>query len=120
MPARDYYLKGKGLCQREQTLCNVNSAPHTHTVAPVWRAERGRAPGGGGCVRSAGGRAAVCGAPAGRVPVSGAFSSSPYTVPLCWVWGPGIAVLWSCQRIDVCDSVRLLYLLTYLLTMVSK
>ena len=29
-------------------------------------------------------------------------------------WGPGIAVLWSCQRIDVCDSVRLLYLLTYL------
>ena len=29
------------------------------------------------------------------------------------VWGPGIAVLWSCQRIDVCDSVRLLYLLTY-------
>ena len=22
-----------------------------------------------------------------------AFSSSPYTVPLCWVWGPGIAVL---------------------------
>ena len=47
MPARDYYLKGKGLCQREQTLCNVNSAPHTHTVAPVWRAERGRAPGGG-------------------------------------------------------------------------
>ena len=73
------------------------------------------APGGDGCVRSAGGRAAVCGAPAGRVPVSGAFSSSPYTVPLCWVWGPGIAVLWSCQRIDVCDSVRLLYLLTYLI-----
>ena len=33
---------------------------------------------------------------------------------MCWVWGPGIAVLWSCQRIDVCDSVRLLYLLTYL------
>ena len=29
----------------------------------------------------------------------GAFSSSPYTVPLCWVWGPGIAVLWSCQRV---------------------
>ena len=42
----------------------------------------------------------------------GAYSSSPYTVPLCWVWGPGIAVLWSCQRIVVCDSVRLLYLLT--------
>ena len=28
-----------------------------------------------------------------------------------WLWGPGIAVVWSCQRIDVCDSVRLLYLL---------
>ena len=51
----------------------------------------------------------------GPSPGFGAFSSSPYTVPLCWVWGPGIAVLWSCQRIDVCDSVRLLYLLTYLL-----
>ena len=50
----------------------------------------------------------------GPSPGFGAFSSSPYTVPLCWVWGPGIAVLWSCQRIDVCDSVRLLYLLTYL------
>ena len=49
------------------------------------------------------------GGPSG--PGFGAFSSSPYTVPLCWVWGPGIAVLWSCQRIDVCDSVRLLYLL---------
>ena len=82
MPARDYYLKGKGLCQREQTLCNVNSAPHTHTVAPVWRAERGRAPGGGGCVRSAGGRAAVCALrrTGGPSPGFGAFSSSPYTV----------------------------------------
>ena len=29
--------------------------------------------GGGGCTRSAGGRAAVCGAPAGRVPVLGRF-----------------------------------------------
>ena len=113
MPARDYYLKGKGLCQREQTLCNVNSAPHTHTVAPVWRAERGRAPGGGGCVRSAGGRAAVCGAPAGRVPVLGRFHHRRTPLPLCWVWGPSIAVLRSCQRIDMCDSVRLLYLLTY-------
>jgi hypothetical protein len=32
----------------------------------------------------------------GPSPGFGAFSSSPYTVPLCWVWGPGIAVLWSC------------------------
>jgi len=34
-----------------------------------------------------------------------AFSSSPYTVPLCWVWGPGIAVLWSCQRVVRCVTV---------------
>ena len=32
------------------------------------RSCHGSCPGGGGCVRSAGGRAAVCGAPAGRVP----------------------------------------------------
>ena len=51
MPARDYYLKGEGLCQREQTLCNVNSAPHTHTVTPVWRAERGSEPLGGVAAR---------------------------------------------------------------------
>ena len=56
----------------------------------------------------------------GPSPGFGAFSSSPYTVPLCWVWGPGIAVLWSCQRIDVCDSVRLLYLLTYFTLLLAK
>ena len=50
------------MCQRERR------PTHTHTVAPVWRAELS-CPGGDGCVRSAGGRAAVCGAPAGRVPV---------------------------------------------------
>ena len=33
-----------------------------------------------------------------KSPGFGAFSSSPYTVPLCWVWGPGIAVLWSCHQ----------------------
>ena len=38
----------------------------------------------------------------GPSPGFGAFSSSPYTVPLCWVWGPGIAVLWSCQRVVRC------------------
>jgi hypothetical protein len=31
----------------------MNNAPHTHTVAPVWRAERGQ-PLGGGCARPAG------------------------------------------------------------------
>jgi len=60
MPARDYYLKSKRhgqlpeghlgdlgatLCQRE------HSAPHTHTVAPVWRAERGSEPLGGVAAR---------------------------------------------------------------------
>ena len=34
----------------------------------------------------------------GPSPGFGAFSSSPYTVPLCWVWGPSIAVLRSCLR----------------------
>ena len=47
----------------------------------------------------------------GPSPGFGAFSSSPYTVPLCWVWGPGIAVLWSCHEgvVRMCDSVRLLF-----------
>ena len=50
----------------------------------------------------------------GPSPGSGAFSSSPYTVPLCWVWGPSIAVLWSCQRIEMCVTVFAFF--TYLLT----
>ena len=34
MPARDYYLKGKGLCQREQTLCQREQRPtHAHRCA---------------------------------------------------------------------------------------
>ena len=49
----------------------------------------------------------------GPSPGSGAFSSSPYTVPLCWVWGPSIAVLWSCQRIEMCVTVFAFF--TYLL-----
>jgi len=52
----------------------------------------------------------------GPSPGSGAFSSSPYTVPLCWVWGPSIAVLWSCQRIEMCVTVFAFF--TYLLTYV--
>ena len=52
MPARDYYLKGKSLCANVNRLCaNVNSAPHTHTVTPVWRAERGSEPLGGVAAR---------------------------------------------------------------------
>ena len=50
----------------------------------------------------------------GPSPGFGAFSSSPYTVPLCWVWGPGIAVLWSCQRVVRCVTVSACF--TYLLT----
>ena len=55
----------------------------------------------------------------GPSPGFGAFSSSPYTVPLCWVWGPGIAVLRSCHEESVCDSVRLLYFTYYYLLRVS-
>jgi hypothetical protein len=46
----------------------------------------------------------------GPSPGFGAFSSSSYTVPLCWVWGPGIAVLWSCH-----DCYRLTTKHSYLL-----
>ena len=35
----------------------------------------------------------------------GVFIIAVYTVPLCWVWGPGIAVLWSCQRMVRCVTV---------------
>ena len=45
----------------------------------------------------------------GPSPGFGAFSSSRYTVPLCWGWGPGhIAALWSCQRVlwlAMCDTL---------------
>ena len=34
-------------------------------------------------------------------------------VPLCWVWGIGIAVLWSCQRVVRCVTVSAYF--TYLL-----
>ena len=93
MPARDYYLKDKTL----ETLCQREQRPtHAHRCAGLACGARS-APVGGGCARPAGGCAAVCGAPAGRVPVAGfgfgAFSSSPYTTPLCWVWGPGMVVL---------------------------
>ena len=66
-------------------------------------------------------RWACCGAlrrTGGPSPGSGAFSSSPYTVPLCWVWGPSIAVLWSCQRIEMCVTVFAFYTYLYLLTIV--
>ena len=78
--------------------------------------------GGGGCMRSAGGRAVVCGAPAGRVPALRRYFSShfsdlaAYAPCLCWVWEPGIAVLWSCQRVVRCVTVfaGFTYLLIYL------
>ena len=54
-------------------------APRMRTPSRRSGARSCHAPGGDGCMRSAGGRAAVCGAPAGRVPNFGAFSSSPYT-----------------------------------------
>ena len=103
MPARDYYLKDKTL---ETLSANMNSAPHTHTVAPVWRAERGQ-PLGGGCARPAGlgvlqvccRCTAVCGAPAGRVPAAGVWLRGIYfiiAVHRAFVMGfggPGMVVL---------------------------
>ena len=45
-----------------------------HSTFPTLQEEEKEAcSGGDGCARSAGGRAAVCGAPAGRVPVLGRF-----------------------------------------------
>ena len=57
---------------------NVNGAPRMRTPsrrsgARSCHAPAGRPRGGLGCTRSAGGSAAVCGAPAGRVPVLGRF-----------------------------------------------
>ena len=52
----------------------------------------------------------------GPSPGFGAFSSSPYTVPLCWVWGPGIAVLRSCHE-EMCVTVFAFFTL---LTTLSK
>ena len=60
------YLKdklGANVNRREQR------PTHAHRYAGLACGARFRAPGGGGCARPAGGRAAVCGAPAGRVPV---------------------------------------------------
>ena len=91
---------------------------HTASRRSVWRAELSCPGGGGGCTRSAGGLAAVCvWRTGGPSPGFGAFSSSPYSVPLCWVWGPGIAgVLWSCHEgvVRMCDSVRLLFFFFFL------
>ena len=53
----------------------------------------------------------------GPSPGFGAFSSSPYTVPLCWVWGPGIAVLRSCHE-EMCVTVFAFF--TYYFTYLSK
>jgi hypothetical protein len=72
MPARDYYLKYKTL----ETLCQREQRPtHAHRCAGLACGARS-APGGvgGGCARPAGECAAVCGAPAGRVPVAGLAS----------------------------------------------
>ena len=77
---------------------NMNGAPRIRTPSRRSGARSCQAPRGDGCVRSAGGRAAVCGAPAGRVPVLGRFHHRRTPCLLCWVWGPGIAVLRSCHE----------------------
>ena len=35
----------------------------------------------------------------------GVFIIAVHRAFLCWVWGPGIAVLWSCQRVVRCRCV---------------
>ena len=114
MPARDYYLKDKTL----ETLCQREQRPtHTHTVAPVWRAERS-AP--GGWLREA--RRWVC---CGLRRTGGSSSGCRFgfgarfiiAVHHAFVLGlgdrhGGIVELSEGSR--MCDSVRVLYLLTYL------
>ena len=39
---------------------------------------------------------------------------SKYATPLCRVWGPGMVVLWSCQKVVGCVTVSACF--TYLLT----
>ena len=72
-------------------------------------------PGGGGCVRSAGGRAAVCGAPAGRVPVFwGVFIIAVHRAFVLGLGAQHRGIVKLSEWLEMCDSVRLLYLLTYL------
>ena len=70
MPARDYYLKDKTL----ETLCQHEQRPtHAHRCAGLACGARS-APGGWLREARRSGCAAVCGAPAGRVPVAGLAS----------------------------------------------
>ena len=115
MPARDYYLKDKTL----ETLCQREQRPtHAHRCAGLACGARS-APGGWlrearrwvccGLRRRAGGSSPGC-----RLGFGAFFHQSPYTTPLCWVWGPGMVVLWSCQRVVGCVTVSACF--TYLLT----
>ena len=95
---------------------NVNSAAHAYAHRRAGLA-RGAVMPRGGWLREVR-RWACCGLrrTGGPSPGFGAFSSSPYTVPLCWAGGPGIAVLWSCQKGSfrcVTVSACFTYLLTY-------
>ena len=63
--AMDYFLGVNFLDQ----CANVNGAPRMRTPSRRSGARSCHAPGGDGSMRSAGERAAVCGAPAGQVPV---------------------------------------------------
>ena len=68
------------LCQREQTLCQREQRPtHARRCAGLACGARS-SPWGGGCARPAGGCAAVCGAPAGRVPVAGLASGRVFII----------------------------------------
>jgi hypothetical protein len=84
--------------------------PSRRSGARSWRsfihAPGGRAGGGDGCARSAGGRAAVCGAPAGRVPVLGRFRHRRTPCLCAGFGGPASRYCgWSCQRVVRCRCV---------------
>jgi hypothetical protein len=89
---------------------NMNGAPRIRTPSRRSGARSCHAPGGGWLheVR----RWACCGLRRSGGPSPGfwgVFIIAVQTVPLCWVWGPGIAVLWSCHEgvVRMCDSVSL-------------
>ena len=98
------YLKdklGANVNRREQR------PTHAHRYAGLACGARFRAPGGGGCARPAGGRAAVCGAPAGRVPVLGRFHHRRTPCLCAGLGGPASRYCGAVKRevLEMCDSV---------------
>ena len=102
---------GPGACPRARARCRALMGPRQRQRWPLAGAALPRR--GGRAVLDEGSTGPADEAekeeesflPSSSFDEKGAFSSSPYTVPWCWVWGPGIAVLWSCQRVVRCVTV---------------